>query len=191
MIILLGSKNQSKEKALMLALKELKIVDYKIISFDVSSDVNSKPIGYDIIKGATNRNKHLKELSIEHKIKYDYLCSIEGGYTIDESGMPIIVTYCVIEDKNGNKSTGKSLGLRLTKRMYEYIEKGYSLNQAIEKLCDSRNNKQNKGITGYLSNGIFNREKVDKDAVLLSFISFIYSKERDLLDKYIIKNTEI
>lgn len=49
MIILLGSKNPSKEQALMLALDELKIRNYEIISYDVSSDVNSKPMGMKLL----------------------------------------------------------------------------------------------------------------------------------------------
>lgn len=185
MIILLGSKNPSKQKSLELALTELDVSNYKIVSYDVLSDVNSKPIGYEIIRGADNRNQHLKELSKEHKIEYDYLCSIEGEYAVDENGLPFIVSYCIVEDKNGKKSTGKSLGLRLTSEMYEYVKDGYSLNKVIEELSDSLNNKQNDGITGYLSNGLFSRETVDKDAVISSFISFIYSTQRELLNNKI------
>lgn len=142
----------------------------------------AKPIGYEIVKGADNRSQHLKELSINHKIEYDYLCSIEGGYEEDVNGLLFVVSYCIVEDKNGKKSTGKSLGLRITKKMFEYIKEGHSLNKVIEKLNDQLNNKQNGGLTGYLTDGLLSREKVDKDAVISSFISFIYKQQKDLLN---------
>ena len=53
MLILLGSKNPNKKKALESALKKMQIIDYEIISYDVNSNVSSKPIGYEIIRGLT------------------------------------------------------------------------------------------------------------------------------------------
>lgn len=100
MIILLGSKNPSKKKSLELALHHLNITDYEIITYDVLSNVSSKPIGYEIVRGAENRNKDLKQIAIKNNIKYDYLCSIEGGFSLDENEIPFIVTYCIIEDSS-------------------------------------------------------------------------------------------
>lgn len=59
MKILLGSENLSKK-----ALEILNITDYEIIPFMVDSGVNSKPIGYEIIRGTGNRNKQLKKYLI-------------------------------------------------------------------------------------------------------------------------------
>ena len=185
MVILLGSKNKSKRISLELALDTLQIKDYEILSFDVPSGVNSKPIGYEIIRGADNRNLELKKIALEKNIKYDYLCSIEGGYEVDGNGIPYIVTYAIIEDKNERKSTGKSLGLRLTKTMFNYLRDGKSLNKVIEELIGTSNNKQNGGITGYLSKGLLRREYVDRDAVVSSLVGILYTEERKTLDNAI------
>ena len=185
MVILLGSKNKSKRMSLELALDTLQIRDYEILSFDVPSGVNSKPIGYEIIRGADNRNLELKKIALDKNIKYDYLCSIEGGYEVDGNGIPYIVTYAIIEDKNERKSTGKSLGLRLTKIMFNYLRDGASLNKVIEELISVSNNKQNGGITGYLSKGLLRREYVDRDAVVSSLVGILYAKERKELDNAI------
>lgn len=112
--------------------------------FDAKSDVNSKPIGFEIIRGADNRNKYLKEYVNQNNINYDYLCSIEGGYSIDENGLPFVITYCIIEDNLGKKSTGKSLGIRLTKVMFDFIKRGGSLNKAIEEITGETENKKKK-----------------------------------------------
>ena len=185
MKILLGSNNPSKKRALEKALQELNIYDYEINSYDVFSSVSSKPIGYEIIRGADNRNQELKKIAINNNIDYDYLCSIEGGFSVDENGLPFVVTYCILEDKFGKKSTGKSLGIRISKIMFEFVKKGGSLNKVIELINLENNNKQKLGITGYLTNGLYNREKVDKDAVISSFISFIFSEQKQELEHHI------
>lgn len=187
MKILLGSKNPSKRNAVKMALEKLGLDEYEIIPYDVPSNTNSKPIGYEIIRGAENRNLALKEYAINNKIEYDYLCSIEGGFSLDENGLPFVVTYCIVEDKSGKKSTGKSLGMRLTKTMFDYLKNGGSLNKIVEEITQTENNKQSLGIMGYLTNGLYNRESVDSEAVISSFISFVYKEQREKLNQYIKK----
>jgi len=186
MVILLGSQNPSKEKALKRALEKLQITDYEIISYNAQSNVNSKPIGYEIIRGADNRNQELRHFAEKENITYDYLCSIEGGFSIDENGLPFIVTYCILEDALGKKSTGKSLGIRLSKTMFDFVKNGGSLNKVIESIVSDENNKQKQGITGYLAGGLYDRENVDSDAITSAFISFIFKKQKETLDNAIL-----
>ena len=187
MKILLGSKNPSKKEAIELALKNLDINEYDIITYDSPSGTKSKPIGYEIIRGAENRNASLKEYAIKNKIDYDYLCSIEGGFSLDENGIPFVVTYCIVEDNSGKKSTGKSLGVRITKDMFNYLKSGGSLNKAIEEITQHDNNKQTFGIIGYLTNGLYDRARVDSEAVVSSLIPFIYKEQREKLNQHIKK----
>ncbi len=187
MKFLLGSKNPSKRKALEIALKKLEFSDYEIISYNAPSNTNSKPIGYEIIRGAENRNLAIKEYATKNDIEYDYLCSIEGGFSLDENGIPFVVTYCVTEDKFGKKSTGKSLGVRITKVMFDYLKNGGSLNKVIEEIIQKDNNKQALGIIGYLTNGLYDRANVDSEAIISSLIPFIYNEQREKLNQYIKK----
>ena len=187
MIFLLGSKNPSKKIALELGLQKLNIDKFEILPFVVESETSSKPIGYEIIRGAENRNKNLKKIAIENNIYYDYLCSIEGGFSLDENGLPFVVTYCVIEDKYGKKSTGKSLGIRLTKTMFDFVKNGGSLNKVIEEILNTSSNKQSLGIMGYLTSGLYSREIIDSEAVVSSLIPFIYYGEREKINNHIKK----
>ncbi len=187
MKILLGSKNPSKRNAVKIALEKLKLDDCEIIACDVRSNTHSKPIGFEIIRGAENRNSALKKYALGNEIDYDYLCSIEGGFSLDENGLPFVVTYCIVEDNRGKKSTGKSLGIRLTKTMFNYLKKGGSLNKIIEEIVQNENNKQSLGIMGYLTHGLYNREIVDSEAVISSLIPFVYKEEREKLNQYIKK----
>ena len=185
MKILLGSKNPSKLKSLELALNEIGITQFEIICLEAKSGVNSEPIGQDIIKGADNRNQSIKDYAIKSKINYDYLCSIEGGFSIDEYGLPFIVSYAIFEDKNGKKSTGKSLGIRLTLEMFDYVKNGNSLNKVIESIVGKENNKKSQGVTGYITNGLYSRDKFDKEAVISALIPIIFKTNRDTLSNKI------
>ena len=187
MKILLGSLNISKKKSLEKACEALKMENVEICTFNAPSGVPDKPIGFEILRGCENRNKFLRETAKNLKIEYDYLCSIEGGFALDEDGLPFVVTYAILEDKFGEKSTGKSLGLRLNREFYEYIRANNSLNEAIENILSIENNKQKEGITGYLSNGIYARNKVDTDAVLSAFIPLIFKDKYRTLLNYINK----
>lgn len=61
---------------------------------------------------------------------------------MDENGLPFVVSYTVIENDSGAKSTGKSLGIRLNRDMYRFIREGGSLNKIIDNLKYVQNNKQ-------------------------------------------------
>lgn len=182
MKILLGSENPSKIRSVEKALKDFGFFNSAIVPFKVESGVASKPIGYEIIRGADNRNQELKKIAAANNIDYDYLCSIEGGFSVDENGLPFVVTYCIIEDKLGKKSTGKSLGVRITSEMFEFIKNGGSLNKIIEEIQGNKENKTEGGIIGYLSNGLYNRDIIEKEAVVSSLIPIIYKENRDLLN---------
>ena len=56
MKILLGSINPSKMHAVEIALKKLEIPEFEIIPYDAKSETSLKPIGYEMIRGAENRN---------------------------------------------------------------------------------------------------------------------------------------
>lgn len=186
MLILLGSMNPSKKRATEEAFKELGIDNLQIVCIDSKSGVSSKPIGYEIIRGADNRNQETKKYAIENGLNYDYLCAIEGGFSLDENGLPFVVTYAIIEDSNHNKSTGKSLGIRIRKDMFDFIKNGGSLNKLIGEINGDNNNKHLQGITGYLTNGLFRRDFVDKEAVVSALIPIVFKENRDLLSAKIL-----
>lgn len=185
MKILLSSTNPSKEKALRVALDNMGIDFFEIATFKVDSGVPSKPIGYEIIRGAENRNNALKFIANSLGIEYDYLCSIEGGVTCAEDGHPYTVTYVITEDKNGLKSTGFSTGIRITREMFRYYREGKSLNKVIERLIKANKNKESKGINGYITMDALARCDVDYQAVVSSLACLMYQDVREKIDEEI------
>lgn len=184
MKILLGSLNPSKKMSLSIALNSLNIDNFIIESFQVASLVSSKPIGLDMIKGVDNRNNELRKLALNNNIDFDFLCSIEGGFEIDQSGQYFVITYCVVEDKTGNKYYGKSQGIPITKNMFKYLKENKPLHKIIKEITID---KEKLGLVSYLSNGNLTREEVDSQAVSAAFIPILFQEEFLKLDR-IMKN---
>jgi inosine/xanthosine triphosphatase len=175
--IILGSLSPSKKEAVELALNQLQIDNVNIISINSESLVSSKPIGNEIIEGAKNRNIASKKYANDNNIDYDFLCAIEGGFDLDNNGIPFTVTYVVIENKKGEIAVGKSLVLSLSKEMFEFVKQGNSLNKVIEEMTGCSENKKKDGIVGYLTNGLITRSMFDKDAVLTALIPMLFAEQ--------------
>lgn len=167
--ILLGSENKSKKEAIKIALEEVGINDYEIISVKVDSKVSSKPINEETLIGSKNRNRELFNYAKENKVDFDYLISIEGGYERILDDNCFIVTYASVIDKNGNEFIGKSQGLHISKTMFEYVKSGKSLNKIIEEILKINENKKANGISGYLTNDYYYRSKFDSTSIISAF----------------------
>lgn len=183
MNIILGSLNESKKRSIIYVLQKFDIDDFNIIMFDAKSNVSSKPINDDILLGAKNRNDSLYDIAINNNINFDLIISIEGGFeqVLDKY---FIVTYAVILDNKGNEFVGKSYGLEITNKMFNYVKSGNSLNKVIENILDNSNNKKMNGITGYLTNNYFKRDYFESTAVLSAFLSMLnYNDNYKTLEK--------
>ena len=164
MKIILGSNNKSKKEAIELALKKLNIEDAEITLLEVDSHVSSKPLDEETLEGAHNRNQEVLKYCKENNIDYDMIISIEGGYE-QVGDYFFIVTYACITDKQEKEYFGKSQGLKITKRMFEWVKSGNSLNKVIEEILSTSNNKKGNGISGYLTSGHYYRSYFDSTAV--------------------------
>ncbi len=175
MKILLGSTNVSKRRSILIAMNELGFDDISIIPVNVNSLVSSKPINNETLIGAKNRNHSLYDYCMEKDISFDLLISIEGGYErIDNTYF--IVTYASLLDQDGNEFVGKSSGLQITERMFNYVKDGKSLNKVIESILGNSSNKKDNGITGYLTNGYYRRDIFESSAVISAMQTFLNFK---------------
>ncbi len=175
MKIVLGSTNISKQRSIQIAMDELEIKNFSITTINVDSMVSSKPINEEILLGVRNRNHNLYRYCMENNISFDLLISIEGGYE-EISDTYFIVTYVSILDANGNEFLGKSNSLQISEKMYNYVKSGKSLNKVIENILNNNDNKKDNGITGYLTNGYYRRDKFDSLAVTSAMQSFLNFK---------------
>lgn len=185
MKIVLGSMNVSKQRSILIAMNELGFDDISIVPVNVNSLVSSKPLNEETLIGVQNRNANLYNYAISNNISFDYLISIEGGYE-KVGDAYFIVTYASVRDINGGEYFGKSMGLQITKNMYEWVKAGKSLNSLIEKIELNQCNKKENGITGYLTSGLYKRDIVDKEAVISAFkVMENYNTKYKALEKLI------
>ena len=191
MKIVLGSKNVSKQRSILIAMSELGFDDISITTINANSLVSSKPINDETLIGARNRNKNLYDYCRENNISFDLLISIEGGYEqIDNTYF--IVTYASILDQNGNEFIGKSSGLQITERMFNYVKDGKSLNKVIESILGNSSNKKDNGITGYLTTGYYRRDIFESSAVISAMETLLNFKSNyKKLDKKIDKTHNV
>ncbi|MEG2283072.1 MAG: DUF84 family protein [Bacilli bacterium] len=181
MKIILSSTNPSKIKSVEKALNDLAISNFNITSVKVNSSVSSKPLNEEMLIGAKNRNIELKKYCYNQHLDYDYLISIEGGFE-QEYDKYYVISYVVIEGKNQVEHVGKTIGLEISKEMYNYTKEGHSLNALIEELTSVERNKTLSGVAGFLSSDLLLRQDIDYMAVLSTMNLFINEGKYQLLN---------
>ena len=80
MKILMGTKNPGKIEGAKQAFEKY-FENVEVVGIPVSSNVGNQPINEEIIRGAKNRVKNLREYAIENQIKADFYISSEAGIT--------------------------------------------------------------------------------------------------------------
>ena len=115
--ILIGSNNKAKIEGAKLAFEKY-FSDFEIISKDIQSGVNEQPINDEILLGARNRIKGLKELNLKY---FDFYISSEAGLILI-GDLFVNINMGVIEDINGYESIGTSQGFMVPKSRIEEIK---------------------------------------------------------------------
>ena len=115
--ILIGSKNKGKIKGAKLAFEKY-FSDFEIISENMPSNVSDQPLNEEILLGARNRIKGLKDLKIKD---IDFYISSEAGL-INIGKTWININMGVIEDSNGYESVGTSQGFMIPDNKVEKVK---------------------------------------------------------------------
>jgi inosine/xanthosine triphosphatase len=174
--VILGSTNKSKKASIEKAFNDLGIFEYEIVSVPVDSKVSSKPIDEETLVGAQNRNAELLKYCKSNNIDFDMLISIEGGYEQVENYYFLVTYASVYYAKTGNQAIGKSQGLPITQKMFEWVKSGKSLNKVIENIVHTEENKKENGISGYLTKGYYYRSYFDSSAIT-SALEYLFNLE--------------
>jgi len=170
MLVIVGSKNPIKIKAVKNVLKPFFGKKLKVKGIKVDLNLPNQPIGIEeTIKGAIKRAK----FALDFEKNVDYGIGIEAGlikvpYTI--SGyMDQQIT--AILDKNLCLTLGASSMFELPKTIIEKIvKKGVEMEKAIEELTGIKNIGEKQGAIGYFSYGKINRLKLTEQSILMAFI---------------------
>ena len=165
--ILIGSNNKAKIEGAKLAFEKY-FSDFEIISEDIQSGVNSQPINDEILLGARNRIKGLKDLNIKD---VDFYISSEAGL-ISIGDLYLNINMGVIEDINGYESIGTSQGYMIPKSKVETI-KEKTLGVVLDEIFNGVNLNRNKGGIHFLTLGEMNRIELVKNSFILALVPFL------------------
>lgn len=168
MKILMGTKNPGKIEGAKQAFEKY-FNNVEIEGIAVSSDVGNQPVNEEILQGAKNRVKNLREYAKENHIDADYYISSEAGIT-NLLGEWIDFNAAVIENKDGFQSVGMSQGFQIPNKYIDDIIK-----TELGKVMDSifKGNELNKGKGGisYLTHDEISRIDLTRNAFIMALIS--------------------
>ena len=170
MKILIGTKNPGKIEGAKQAFEKY-FDNVEIEGVQVSSNVGDQPINEEILQGAKNRVKNLKEYAINNNIEADFYISSEGGIT-NLLGEWIDINAVVIEDSKGFQSIGTSQGFPIPSKYLDEI-KQTELGKVMDKIFNGKELGKGKGGINFLTKDEVSRIDLVKNAFVMALVSHI------------------
>ena len=170
MKILMGTKNPGKIEGAKQAFEKY-FENVEIEGVKVSSEVADQPFNEEIIAGAKNRVKNLKEYAKQKNIEVDFYISSEAGI-MNYFGEWIDVNIAYVENKDGLSSTGISQGFPIPEKYIEEI-KATELGKVMDKIFSGEGLGQQKGGISYLTKEQVNRIDLTRGAFIMALIKYI------------------
>jgi inosine/xanthosine triphosphatase/pantetheine-phosphate adenylyltransferase len=131
---------------------------------EVETGVPQQPREDDVIKGAMNRARSAIGGA-------DIGVGVEAGLLWDDVVQWYFdVQYCVIVDSSGRATIGHGPGFWYPPEVIEWVEKGLSVNDAMQKVTGIEKIGHTTGAVGYLSKNAIDRTRLTEMAVLAAFI---------------------
>lgn len=170
MRILMGTKNPGKIEGAKQAFEKY-FDNVEIEGVAVSSNVGDQPINEEILLGAKNRVKNLKEYAIKNNMEADFYISSETGIT-NLLGEWIDINAVVIENSKGFQSVGTSQGFPIPDKYIEEI-KQTELGKVMDKIFSGKELGKGKGGISFLTKNEISRIDLTKNAFIMALTSHI------------------
>ena len=176
MKILIGTKNPGKIEGAKQAFEKY-FDKVEIEGIPVDSNVGDQPINEEILQGAKNRVKNLKEYASKNNIKADFYISSEAGIT-DSLGEWIDINAVVVEDSKGFQSIGTSQGFPIPDKYIDEI-KATELGKVMDKIFDGQELGKGKGGISYLTKNEVSRIDLTRNAFIMALTKH-YNEDKKL-----------
>ena len=166
----MGTKNPGKIEGAKQAFEKY-FDDIEIEGIPVSSDVGNQPINEEILQGAKNRVRNLKEYAINNNIEADFYISSEAGIT-NLLGDWIDINAVVIEDSKGLQSVATSQGFPIPDQYIDEI-KETELGKVMDKIFSGKELGKGKGGISFLTKDEVSRIDLTKSAFIMALTRHI------------------
>ena len=170
MKILMGTTNPGKIEGAKRAFEKY-FKDVEVEGIKADSEVGDQPLNEQIIEGAKNRVKNVKEYAKKNSIEADFYIASEAGIT-NSMGTWIDINGAVIEDNTGYQSIGISQGFSIPEKYVDEIIET-ELGKVMDKIFNGRKLGNGKGGISYLTKDEVNRIDLTMNAFVMALIPFI------------------
>jgi len=137
---------------------------------EAESGVADQPLTDDETRqGAENRARNASE---RHPDK-DYWIGLEGG--IDRFGDQLMAfAWMAVLNREGALSIARTVSLPLPPAVQELIDQGLELGEANDRVFSTVNSKHEGGAFGLLTDGLYTREGVYTEALVMALLPFTH-----------------
>ncbi|MCI8641530.1 MAG: inosine/xanthosine triphosphatase [Clostridia bacterium] len=170
MKILMGTKNPGKIEGAKQAFEKY-FDNVEIEGIKVESEVPNQPFDKEILTGAKNRVKNLREYTKKNNIKVDYFIASEAGIT-DLLGEWVDINVAVVESSDGLKSVGISQGFPIPNKYIDEI-KETELGILMDKLFNKNELNKGKGGISILTKDEISRIDLTRNAFIMALTKHI------------------
>lgn len=170
MKVLMGTKNPGKIEGAKQAFEKY-FDNVEIEGIPVNSDVGDQPVNEEILQGAKNRVKKLKEYAKNNNIKADYFVSSEAGIT-NLLGEWIEINCVVVENIEGLQSVGTSQGFPIPDKYIDEI-KETELGKVMDKIFAGKELGKGKGGISFLTKNEVSRIDLTRNAFIMALTKHI------------------
>lgn len=170
MNILIGTKNPGKIEGAKQAFEKY-FDNVAIEGINVESEVPDQPVNEEILTGAKNRVKNLRQYAKNNNIKADYFIASEGGIT-NLLGDWISINIVVVENNDGLQSIGTSQGFPIPNKYIDEI-KETEFGKVMDKLFHKNELNKGKGGIGILTKDEISRIDLTRNAFIMALTKYI------------------
>mgnify|MGYP005760396553 FL=1 len=170
MKVLIGTKNPGKIEGARQAFEKY-FDNVEVEGIPVNSDVGDQPVDKEILQGAKNRVKNLKEYAKNNNIKADYFVSSEAEIT-NLLGAWIDINCVVIENIEGLQSVGISQGFPIPDKYIDEI-KETELGKVMDKIFSGKELSKGKGGISFLTKNEVSRIDLTRNAFVMALTKYI------------------
>lgn len=170
MKVVIASHNPAKIRAVREAFSlQFQGKEIEYIPASVASGVNDQPLSDEETRGgARNRARNARE-SVPGA---DYWVGLEGGIdTIDDCLTAF--AWMAILGPGGRISEARTVTLPLPPAVKALVEEGLELGEANDRVFSTVNSKHQGGAFGLLTNGLYTREGVYTEALVIALVPFV------------------
>jgi inosine/xanthosine triphosphatase len=141
----------------------------KLDSISVSSGVSDQPLSdEETRRGAGNRVRNAQHLTPDAA----YWVGLEGGVEVIGDRLTAFAWMAVLNPA-GLLGEARTVTLPLPPRIKALVDQGIELGDANDRVFSTSNSKQKGGAFGLLTNGIYTRESVYTEALIVALVPFV------------------